>query len=78
MYVTYGRQVTLNTELCIRYGKSLMLRIVQRYAAVEYVDKLLLGCPLLEALGLNAKRMFEAACDRHEGDVFHPTRRGVC
>ncbi len=69
MYITCDRQVTLNTQLCIRHGKSLMLRNVHWYFAVEDVDEPHLGRPLLEALVLNTKKMLEAACDRHEGDV---------
>ena len=69
LFVTCDREISINTELHIRHGKSLMIRNLRWFVAVDTVDEPLLGRPIQEALGFNAKEILEAACDRFSGIV---------
>jgi len=69
VYIECDRIVTLNIELFIRHGRSLMLRIVPFYVAVQSVAEPLPGRPLLEKLGMNTVQMLLAASEKHSGSV---------
>lgn len=66
-YVECDREVTIDTELLIRHGKSLLIRKLKWFVAVDEVEEALLGRPIQEALRLNTKQILEALCDRLEG-----------
>lgn len=68
-FVECDRAVEMDTELLIRHGKSLMIRNLKWLVATENVEEPLLGRPIQEALGLNTKKIMEAACDRYNGLV---------
>lgn len=69
--VTYDREVSINTELLIRHGKSLMVRNLKWLVAIpeQEVPECLLGRPILEALGMDTKEILEAAIDKHGGAI---------
>lgn len=69
IYVECDRSVTTTTELHIRHGTSLSLRNVTWLVAKQPTAEPLLNRPVLEALGLDARKALEAACDRYQGNV---------
>ena len=72
LFVSCDREIEVNTELHIRHGKSLMIRNLRWFVAVDNVEEPLLGRPIQEALGFNAKDILAAACDRFSGTVNAP------
>ena len=62
-YVTCRKSVHADANLRIRHGSSLMLRnvrwVVSDQVADQVADHVLLGGPLLEALGLNTKNILQ-------------------
>lgn len=61
--------VTVDTELHIRHGTTLKLRRLRWLVTDQKVPEPLLGRPILEALGLDTKRILSAAADKYAGCV---------
>lgn len=57
------KTVCINTELKIRYRFTLVLRILRWLITKQSLSDPLLGCLLLEALGLNTRQLLAAAAD---------------
>ena len=69
IYVECDRKVKINIKLHVRHGSSLTLRNVTWYVALKPLQQQLLGRKCLEALGMDAKQILTAACERHCGNV---------
>lgn len=67
--IVCDRAVSVNTELHIRHGSSLMLRNLRWLLTPQKLAEPLLGRPLLEALGLNTRDLLAAAATRLAGTV---------
>lgn len=63
------KPVSFNTELHIRNGKALLIRNLKWLIAVDPVDEYVLGRRVMEALGLDSKKVLEALSDRYQGTV---------
>ena len=64
------RQVaTIDTEVHIRHGTSLVLHNVRWFVTDRKVGEPLLGRPLLDALVLNTRSILAAAANRFAGSV---------
>lgn len=59
------KKITLDLELHIRHGTSLMLRNMGWYVITQAVNEPLLGRAVLEALGPNTSDILAAAADRY-------------
>ena len=71
------RALIVDAELHIRHGTALLLRCVRRLVTDQAVGDPLLGRPILEALGLNARNMLAAAAEKHSGVVDMSTFFGT-
>lgn len=69
VYAECNCSVTLTIELHIRHGTTLTVRNVTWLVSSQPTPEPLLCRPLLEALGLDAEKALEAACDKFNGDV---------
>lgn len=70
--VVCDRTVTADVELRIRHRTTLFFRNVEWAISKQPAQHVLIGRPLLEALGLDTKTILEAASDRHNGIVNVP------
>ncbi|CAN8069121.1 unnamed protein product [Agarophyton chilense] len=61
-----------DVELRIRHGTNLLLRNVEWAVSKQNAKHVLIGRPLLEALGLVTKTILEAASNKHNGIVNVP------
>ena len=59
----------LDVELRIRHGSKLLLRKVTWKVVEEEIEYYILGRPLLEALGINARDFLEQASDKFSGFI---------
>lgn len=64
-----NKTFTLNIELHIRHGTSLMLRSVSWYVSTQSLSKHLPRRPVLEALGMNTSDTLLAAAHRYSGSL---------
>ncbi|CAN8061403.1 unnamed protein product [Agarophyton chilense] len=60
---------TIDTELHIRHGSTLVLRNLRWLVTPQIVDEPLLSRRLLEALGFDCQKVMQAAADRFGGSV---------
>lgn len=65
--VACDKMAVMTVELIVRHGKSLTLRNLPWYVTSQKMEEPLLGRPVLEALGLDTKKLLAAACDRLHG-----------
>ncbi len=70
--VVCHQSVRASVRLNIRHGTTLFLRNVTWVVPSNPCDTVLLGRPLLEALGLNVREILSVASDKHEGVVEVP------
>lgn len=70
--VVCDRTVKADVHLRIRHGSTLLLRNVEWAVSKQDAKHVLIGRPLLEALGLDMKNILEAACDRNNGIINVP------
>lgn len=66
---TPDRAGIFDTQLDICYGSALFLRVLRWLLASQLVGEPSLGCPLLDALGLDFQKVLSADVDRHGGTV---------
>ena len=71
------RALVVDAELHIRHRTALVLRGVRWLVTDQAVGEPLLGRPLLEALGLNARSILAAAAEKHSGVVDMSTLFGT-
>ena len=73
-----GQQVTCNKKfrttiyIQVRHGSDLVLRGVEWLVGEQETEYVLLGEPVLRALGLDNEELLAAVCDRHDGVVYVP------
>ena len=67
--VTFHSQASVPVLLHIRHGTMLALRIVQWLICNEDADYVISGETVLRALGLDSRRLPEAAADRHGSSI---------
>ena len=73
-----GQQVTCNKKfrttiyIQVRHGSDLVLRGVEWLVSEQETEYVLLGEPVLRALGLDNEELLAAVCDRHGGVVCVP------
>ena len=70
--VVCSKLVTTDVKLRIRHGTNLLLRNVEWAVCEQQAKHVLIGCPLLEALGLDTAGILEAACDKPNSIVNVP------
>lgn len=70
--VVCDRTVRADVQLKIRHGSTLLLRNVEWAVSKQKARHVLIGRPLLEALGLDMKNILEAACDKNNGIINVP------
>ena len=71
--VVCDRIVTADAELHIRRGTTLLLRNVEWAMSKHAAQNVLIGRPLLEALGMDTRAVLEATCEKHSGIVNVPS-----
>ena len=67
--VTFHSQALVSVLLHIRHGTTLALRNVQWLIFNEDADYVIIGEPVLRVLGLDNRRLLEAAADRHGSPI---------
>lgn len=70
--VTCSRKVIADVNLRIRHGNELILRSVVWIVSDQEAEFALIGRPILESLGINARNILEAFSDEHDGEVYVP------
>ncbi len=70
--IVCNQSVRASVPLNIRHGTNIFLSNVTLVVPSNPCDTVLLGRPLLEALGLNVREILLAASDKHEGVVRVP------
>lgn len=70
--VTCNKKVITDVHLRIRHGTNLVLRNLEWHVGDCETEYLILGRPVLEALGCNNRTLLAAACDRNNGVVNIP------
>ncbi len=68
-YIKCTHTATIDVELHVRHGTTLILRNLKWLVTEQRVREPLLGRPTLEALGLNTANILAAAADKHGGEV---------
>ena len=67
--LTCSRKVELDVELRNRHGSMLLLRKVTWKVVEEEIEYVILGRPLLEALGINTRDLLEQVSDTFSGVI---------
>lgn len=67
--ITCRRKITADLNLRIRHGTSLLIRNITWRVSDEESDNVIIGRPLLEAIGFDNQQILEAACDNHDGII---------
>ena len=68
-HITCNQILTVDLELHVRHGNSLVLRNTVWYVTEQHITEPLLGRPVLEALGLDTRKILSAAADKFSGEV---------
>ena len=61
------KTVTLNMELHVRHGTAIVLRNMKWLVTDQHMTEPLIGRPILQALGLDARKILQSAADRLNG-----------
>lgn len=67
------REITVDVELHIRHGTSLILRNVRWLVTDQLVGESLLGRPILEALGMDTSEILSGAAEKHYNSILFDT-----
>ena len=67
--LTSTRKMDLDVELRVRHGSNLLLRNVVRKISDQDTECMILGGPVLKALGINTHDILGDVCDKFSGVV---------
>lgn len=70
--ITCDKKISADVHLRIRHGTKLIIRNVEWYISDCHTEQVILGRPLLEAIGCNNRVLLSAACDQNDGVINAP------